>query len=179
MKLIHDEQNLKKFIDLLVPNEYYYLCLHSRSKYGAAVDKKFCHRIVRGSDVYSTIQQMESLGSKDSGTTGLYITPNFLDQKKMWVAMGQQCFKALVTTPLDVESFLFTVVSQFVDNKYIILDIDKEILEEGFENNIVIQTKGGFHVLGKETKLLGSRSPGNLSPVPGCWQAGFVPKFLG
>ncbi len=221
-KIVKDEKLLKDFIDWLPElkeNEKYYLCLFARNKYCKELthiksDKAQLKRFVSDKErMFQKIKQLEiEVGwykqkqvSVPEEALALYITPN-----------PRNMFKATVNTMVKLAQSIRDqnmvmnahqeALSEIQKAKsrtcWIDFDIDTKdefILDkirsvrEMFETDpIILETRGGYHVLVKPESIKqefknkfyqilsqwADQTGDNMIPVPGCTQGMFVPHFI-
>lgn len=180
--IIKDEKLFREFIDSLpdlLPNEKFYVCLFSRSKYCKGLahiksDKSQMRRLVVGKDfLYDKVKQMEcEIGSyKQRHTTvpqealALYITINPRDLLKA-TKNSLLKFASLIGVDYngydpqqEVISEIHRACSRKIFLDFDFDDIDFETVKDEMFSYInkdackVLKTRGGFHLIIERDKI--------------------------
>ena len=215
-KIIHNEAELNKFLDWLPENEKhqrYYISLFARKKYSSLIkaDKACIKRtIAHKRDIVSKLKQLETpIGSYQvdgvdvpEESLAVYISVNPRDLNKA----GFKTIRAIMT---DIENgnvvnpykISLNEIQKSGTGIYNIFDIDEKIdltnLKSMIESILgdseyrIIETRGGYHLIVKNTKELTRNwypqilkitkidQKGDLmSPLCGTIQGGFIPRFI-
>lgn len=226
-KLINDEKELIKFIDRLPecgPTEMFYISLFSRKKYevdtsGLTADKNQLARTTASKDrIVQKIRQMEvayGAYTKPDGTPieqetlAVYISPNPRCLHKASLNYAKDMMSRLAQNqPVgNPRAKSMNAIQNSCNNKvYFDVDIDEKdygLVEDvinftGDADNIIVETRGGYHVLVNTSTIpdrpkktwyqavhtllrnntLGELNGDGLVPVPGTMQGGFSPKLI-
>lgn len=224
-QIIADEKKLLAFIDWLPElekNEKYYVSLFARKKYSddeiKSNDKTQLKRFTSDKNrMLDKIKQLElpmgawklDNGPAPQKSLALYITFNPRCMKQATELMGKRCWDLMKTENYNLHAEALSCIQKSksrscyidfdIDDKTIDLDEDWLKTEIGEGNYVIMETRGGYHLLVQPEKathfrqenfndkkwyqLIQKKYPvdqagDQLIPVVGTSQGGFVPQFL-
>jgi len=224
-QVIADEQKLLDFISWLPgleENEKYYVSLFARKKYSEgdikSNDKTQLRRFTSNKErLFDKIKQLEipldAWKLKNEGapqkSLALYISPNPRCMKKATELMGKRCWDLMNAKNYNLHAEALSCIQKSKSRTcYVDFDIDdKEIdldeawldTEIGLGNYMILETRGGYHILVDPEKASSYRqlnfkeknwypmiqkkypvdqSGDQLIPVAGTFQGGFIPRFV-
>lgn len=224
-QIIADKDKLQEFINWLPEleeNEKYYVSLFARKKYCKekimtndktqlkrfTSDKKRLALKIRQLELpFGTYKLKEIDAPQES--LALYISLNPRSMKKATEMMGKKCWDLINNQNYNLHSEALNCIQKSksrtcyvdfdIDEKEV--DLDKDWLNEvvGENNYVIVETRGGYHLLIEPEKATEFRqkkfqdknwyqkiqekypvdqSGDQLIPVVGAFQGGFVPRFL-
>ena len=223
-QIIADQEKLLHFISWLPEleaNEKYYVSLFARKKYCKegikSNDKTQLRRFTSDKErLFEKIRQLEiplgawSLknGAAPQESLALYISLNPRCMKKATELMGKKCWDLINSKDYNLHAEALSCIQKSKSRTcYVDFDIDEKAIdldtnwlnsEIGTNNYVIIETRGGYHILVEPEKATTFRrkkfndnnwyqliqkkypvdqSGDQLLPVVGTYQGGFIPKF--